>query len=72
MSIERNKSYLYTVITDVSVVGPSSSPMVGMRRTGESEGVRHVGNIRQTSSTKDLASIRGRVVVKDMDHAALR
>lgn len=55
-----------------SVAASVGSHMVGMRRTGETEGVRHVGNIRQSSSAKDLALIRSRIVVKDMDQCVLK
>ncbi|KAH3738331.1 hypothetical protein DPMN_044965, partial [Dreissena polymorpha] len=59
----------------ISVAGPSTggSHMVGMRRVGETEGVRQsLGNILQVSTSKDLAAIRRRIVVRDLDREVLR
>ena len=48
--------------------------MVGMRRVGETEGVRQsLGNMQQPVSTlKDLVALSRRIVVKQIDPAVLR
>ena len=48
--------------------------MVGMRRVGETEGVRQsLGNIQQPASTQtDMAALSRRIVVRPMDPAALQ
>lgn len=48
--------------------------MVGMRRVGETEGVRQsLGNMQQPVSTqKDLAALSRRIVVRQMDPAVLK
>ncbi|XP_053397072.1 bromodomain and WD repeat-containing protein 3-like isoform X3 [Mercenaria mercenaria] len=56
-----------------SVAGTSGSHMVGMRRVGETEGVRQsLGNILQVSTSKDLVALSRRMVIKGMDPAVLK
>lgn len=56
-----------------SVPGPSGLHMVGMRRVGETEGVRQsLGNIQQVSTSKDLVALSHRTVIRGMDPAVLR
>lgn len=45
---------------------------VGLRRTGEREGVRQsLGNISQRATQSDIAALSRRVFVKELDSAAL-
>lgn len=45
---------------------------VGLRRTGEREGVRQsLGNISQRATQSDIAALSRRVVVQELDAAAL-
>ncbi|XP_052810053.1 PH-interacting protein-like isoform X2 [Mya arenaria] len=59
-----------SVVAGVSTAG--GSHMVGMRRVGETEGVRQsLGNM-QVSTPRDLAALTRRIVVKGLDSAVLR
>lgn len=45
---------------------------VGLRRTGEREGVRQsLGNISQRATQSDIAALSRRVVIKELDTAAI-
>lgn len=53
-------------------VNRSNSVNVGLRRTGEREGVRQsLGNISQRATQSDIAALSRRVFVKELDSAAL-
>nr|XP_022292305.1 bromodomain and WD repeat-containing protein 3-like isoform X1 [Crassostrea virginica] len=53
-------------------VNRANSVNVGLRRTGEREGVRQsLGNISQRATQSDIAALSRRVVVQELDAAAL-
>ena len=65
---------LIVYVKDVFVLVVGGAHMVGMRRVGETEGVRQsLGNMQQPVSTlKDLAALSRRIVVRQIDPAVLR